>query len=104
MDWKMGRIVCWLSLDVPAVIRRSRIDAPATASAVVDLDQRIAQGVENSGGCLAQSFQVESSALAFFVTAGQALQAAVAIQRELVAQSWPARIVLFLGSKKILKG
>lgn len=96
----MARIVCWLSLDIPVVVRRSRIDAPTAAKSVAHLADRVDRGFIAAGGTPAQHLQLESSALGLFMSTRQALVAAVDLQRMLVGEGWPARMVLFLSEQE----
>lgn len=95
----VARIVCWLTLDLPVVVRRSRVDASTTRRATADVDALIVRSVERFGGTLFQHFHLESSVLAAFVTASSCVEAACALQRELIANELPARMAVFLGEQ-----
>lgn len=95
----MARIVCWLSLDIPVINRRSRIDAPTTLRSVFELGHLIEREIDSFGGVAAQQLQIESSALGIFESVQPALECAFDLQLRLVAQGWPARIVLFVAEQ-----
>ncbi|MCC7434280.1 MAG: AAA family ATPase [Methanoregulaceae archaeon] len=92
----MSRIVCWLSLDIPILDRRSRIDGPSAARHVNELGAWIAALVRESGGVAAQDMQIESSALGLFETVCPTIEAAIAIQTRLAEEGCPARLVILV--------
>jgi len=92
----MSRIVCWLSLDIPILDRRSRIDGPSAARHVHELGIWIAALVRESGGVAAQDMQIESSALGLFETVSPTIEAAIAVQSRLAEEGCPARLVILV--------
>lgn len=97
---QMPRIVCWLSLDIPILDRRSRIDARSAGRLVRELESRIEQAIAEAGGQPAQNLQVESSALGLFESVGPAIEAAAAIQEDLVERGCAARMVILVHEQR----
>ncbi len=75
--------------DIEGSSRMWEADQHAAREALGIHDALIIKGVENAGGFVVKSRGEGDSHFAVFKGAGQGLEAAVAIQRALAAQSWP---------------
>jgi len=75
------------------------VDAATTKRTIAEIDVVILRAVERCGGTLFQHFHLESSVLAAFETASSAVEAACALQRELISKELPARMAVFLGEQ-----